>query len=265
MTEMAAEELQQYVAAVWEICEAAAPSKEDMRKRGARLQLNALNQQLKERIGVIEEHAVQEMVLSYYRLKELHSKEGKQEQLPPEAVHEMRAPLLLDEEFGSAMHYNDPLCNDPQSVLMAMCEITPLERTESSQDEMSDLRVMVCLVGESVEASKPKENRHEQISVDELTRSFGQMGHSVHTPVETTIAQRLREEAQWREEESRKRRKDPAIGVAWIDDWCRQVNGASDRENPELAIAICSALVTSEQSEGLSLELSMKGTVMRCR
>lgn len=120
---MASEELQEYAVIVWDACETDAPSREHVRGRGATAHLQTLGMKLKEKTGVIVDSAMQDMVLSYYRLKELHQRERN-------TMHATQTEhlSLLDHEFGSDMEFNEPVVYaDPTTAIMKLCGITHAE------------------------------------------------------------------------------------------------------------------------------------------
>ena len=124
---MASEELQEYASVVWDVSRSHTVS-EDYWQRGNDAVLPTWKSTLKERIGVIEETAIHETLLSYVHLRDLCEQNGIETRLREDREGE---PAALDREFGWDMVYRDPVYDGTtRARILCMAGVTEEEGEE---------------------------------------------------------------------------------------------------------------------------------------
>lgn len=92
---------------------------------------------------------------------------------------------------------------------------------------------------ESWVASKPKEDPHAPATIEDLTRAMDSVSIK---KTQTLPAPQTDEDS---EDESQKASKS-IVSIRWLDSLCRKIEQKQSRSDPEMPLAICSALLIAE-------------------
>lgn len=95
---------------------------------------------------------------------------------------------------------------------------------------------------ESMEASKPKTDPHLQPTVEDVSRAL--RNAEAGAPQATSPV--LWKPDSDSDEESQKRPSQPSVSISWLDAWCKRVNRALQREDPDLPLVVIRSLLTAD-------------------